>query len=469
MIENQMIENIFIASYLIFPLLIIFTLKKIHIRLLNVSIPSILILSMFAFSYIGILPLYFEWDYDKVINDKITDTNIVLKMFIFSTVSIFSMCIGFVFANKIFNLKLNNYNTLSNETSNLDNYQYYIMLLLSLICFLTLGLYLYKTPSVAIFLVYSEYWNTVIDNKLIGIPLGWKSVTSNSFSISNARDLMVNSFENYHIYQLFMVKLQTFLTFIFFSSYLNSKKTITLLMFLVSALVSMFVAIMTTEKYPILMFIVGLYFVYCLTLNNSKLLNKYSLIFSIILSMVVIYIMFTVTKSSSVLSFGFIIEKLFSRIFLGTIQPAYYYIQMFPEHHQFLNGTSFPNPKEIFPFKHFHLTKEVATWAFPNESFSYMPTVFWAEAYANFGFSGIIFVSFFVGITVWVFSFCLNKLKNSVIKISLIVWFALHIKDLSISNFSSYFADTDATFILIITFIILLPKILITYKNKSIK
>jgi len=97
------------------------------------------------------------------------------------------------------------------------------------------------------------------------------------------------------------------------------------------------------------------------------------------------------------------------------------------------------------PFETFELTKEIMNFAQPenlaNGLIGTMPTVFWAEAYANFGIIGIFIIPFIVGIVVWIFQYCINKFENTPIKVALYVWLILHFKNLSISGFSDFIVD----------------------------
>ncbi len=54
----------------------------------------------------------------------------------------------------------------------------------------------------------------------------------------------------------------------------------------------------------------------------------------------------------------------------------------------------------ILPFEPFRMTVEVMNWVNPNSNgvVGSMPTVFWAEAYANFGIIGVCIVPFLLAL-----------------------------------------------------------------------
>jgi hypothetical protein len=147
------------------------------------------------------------------------------------------------------------------------------------------------------------------------------------------------------------------------------------------------------------------------------------------------------------------ILQIFSRTFTGSIQPAYHYLEIFPNNEDFLFGRSFPNPMGIMPFEHYKLAEEVMNWKFTNLSelgiVGSMPTVFWAEAYANFGISGVFIVPFLLGIIVWIASYSVNKFENTPFKVGLLVWLIIHFKGLSITGFSGYIFDFYLIFVII--------------------
>ena len=137
--------------------------------------------------------------------------------------------------------------------------------------------------------------------------------------------------------------------------------------------------------------------------------------------------------------------SVFSRAFTGGIQPAYHYLEFFPEHHGFLLGRSFPNPAGLLPFEPYRLTVEIMNWRFPDLAgtgvVGSMPTVFWGELYANFRVVGVIIMPFFVGIGLYVISFFASKLENTPFKVGLLVWLILHYKTLAETGISGFIID----------------------------
>lgn len=225
---------------------------------------------------------------------------------------------------------------------------------------------------------------------------------------------------------------------------------------------------MVTEKAPFFWLLISLFLVYIIVKHNSKVSAKYFILVSVFL-----FVLLTITYYymywASDKDIMYAIKTLFSRVFTASIQPAYHYLEFFPANHDFLYGKSFPNPKGIFSFETFHLTQEIMNFAQPENIKSgivgSMPTIFWAEAYANFGFIGVLIIPFVIGIIVWTISFMITKLDNTPIKIGLYVWLLLHFKNLSTTGFSGYIID----FYLILTVGLFLPLFFLKSKKLNFK
>ena len=197
---------------------------------------------------------------------------------------------------------------------------------------------------------------------------------------------------------------------------------------------------MATEKGPFAQILIGLLLVYGITLLKGKIPIKATIILVVVLfsSLIVFYIFFT-DSEDAFSAFG----SIFSRALAGSIQPAYHYLEFFPHHQDFLMGRSFPNPGGILPIEPYKMTIEVMNWVDPNDYgiVGTMPTVFWAEAYANFGILGVVFVPFVIGVVVYTVYYFVDKIENTPIKIGFFVWLMQHFKSLSVTGFSGYLID----------------------------
>lgn len=195
-------------------------------------------------------------------------------------------------------------------------------------------------------------------------------------------------------YEIFM---DTIPQFLFIASYMikqttTEKKWKYLFYFLF--LYNGFYALVSLQKAPIIKLLL-LFFIMHVFLRGKMNKKLIVLIISISIPLIVaMYVFFMGAKNSSV---DTILGSAIHRIFIGSIAPFYWYIDYF-DIHDFLGGTSFPNPGGLLPFTHFQLTVVISNFAHnTGDVVGSMPTVFIGEMYANFGVFGIILSSIFMG------------------------------------------------------------------------
>lgn len=423
-----MLDILFVVLFFIFPFIVFKYMDTIGHNIFTISVPVFLIISMFVYAYSGLLPLYFGWDEYRY-NMGVQDRALIFQVLIFSIISIVGLLAGFTYAKVV--LKMNNFQKFD-YTRQISRKELFVLVGLIAFCFFVLFVYLSKVPTIALFVALSE------------------GASSNS---DLARSLMGNDFSGkYHWYSLIMHDLFNIVTFTLFSAFLLTKRKIIFFFFLIAFMGSSFTAVMATEKGPFAQILIGLLLVYGITLLKGKIPIKATIIFLIVLfaSLTTFYIFFM--GSADIFS-AFV--SIFSRALAGSIQPAYHYLEFFPYHQDFLLGRSFPNPGGILPIEPYRMTVEVMNWVDPNDYgiVGSMPTVFWAEAYANFGILGVVFVPFVIGVVVYTVYYFVDKIENTPIKIGFFVWLMQHFKSLSITGFSGYIIDF---YFIMLTFILIL-------------
>jgi oligosaccharide repeat unit polymerase len=434
-----MIDFYFVSLYLLFPVLFYILLKLSGESIFNISATNILFISLFVFSYVGVLPLYFGWDeyrYESGINDK----NLIFYVFLCSSCCISCYLSGVIYCKKIINLKESSKNI--NSIRNIYGMEVFILFLLFLVSLLVCFEYLSRVESVALFAAIAE-----------GSSAG-----------NLARSEMTNNFDGkYHWYKFLISDVSQFLLFSFFAAWLKSKRYVFTLALLFSY--SFFVSIMTAEKAPLVWLMIGMLMVYLLVKNNGVVPFRIAFV-TIVFSCIILSIAHIYLAGAKNLFEGF--SLLFSRAFSGSIAPAYFYLEYFPKHGEFLYGNSFPNPGGILPYAPVSYTVDIMNWKFPElietGVVGSMPTVFWGEAYANFNWYGIPVLSFLIGFIVAVVAWLCSKLEASPVTIGYFVWLILLLKNLSITGFSEYIFNPYLwSMTLILFFVILSRKVLISY------
>lgn len=423
-----MLDILFVILFFTFPFVVFKYMDTIGHNIFTISVPVYLIISMFVYAYSGLLPLYFGWDEYRY-SMGVQDRALIFQVFIYSIISIVGLLAGFTYAKVV--LKMNKFQKFD-YIRQISRKELLVLVGLIAFCFFVLLVYLSKIPNIALFVALSD------------------GASSDSHL---ARSLMGNDFSGkYHWYSLIMHDLFNIVTFALFSAFLLTKRKIMFFFFLVAFLGSSFAAVMATEKGPFAQILIGLLFVYGLSLLKGKIPIKATIILLVVLfsSLTTFYIFFM--GSEDVFSaFG----SIFSRALAGSIQPAYHYLEFFPQHQEFLMGRSFPNPGGILPIESYRMTVEVMNWVNPNDHgiVGSMPTVFWAEAYANFGIFGVIFVSFIMGVVLYAVYYLVDKIENTPLKIGFFVWLMQHFKALSITGFSGYLIDF---YLIILAFIMIM-------------
>ena len=422
---------------------------------------SFLIINIFIFSYIGALPLYFGWDEYRA-EVGVSDRQLILTVCLFSTVAMLGLMVGYRAGLRLLGgRKLSSVSTLVPRAASGGELAWLVILVV--FCFLVLCFYLLKLPEIGI-------------NKL---------VSGDGQGLAMVRSKMTNDFPGkYHWYSVIMHDLFNMVTFALFSAWVLSRKKIVLVLFVIAFVGSGFSAIMGLEKAPFAWLLFGVLLTYCLTSLEGRVPIRALVILSTLLLVILSFLSVAyisddfVSKSvesvesvESVNKVEHAVKLVFSRVFTGSLQPAYHYLEFFPAEHNYLLGKSFPNPAGVIPYESYNLTGEVMNWKYPEIAktgvVGTMPAVFWGEAYANFGIAGVFIVPVIIGLMLFFVSFFFSEVNNSPLKIGFLVWVILHYKDLSITGFSGHLFDFKLTIILAVFLLMKLTTIHLNERSSS--
>jgi oligosaccharide repeat unit polymerase len=428
-----LLDIMFAASYILFPLALWFAMKWSGMPLTDLSVPSFVIISLLLLAYIGYFPLYFGLDEYRV-QIGVNDRFILLKSAFFSVYSIMTFVFGVIFC--AITVRSRNFTPLNlGDIKLINQKEVYWLSFLLVAAAVALAIYVAQIPRLALFVA---IYDSVSEAKVVRSDMG------NNFT------------GKYHWYSLFMHSISSFVSFSFFSAWLLSKRKSLGILALISFSLSSFAAIMATQKGPFVWFLFGMFFSYILS-QKAGILSIRKAIPIVLVGMGVLVLVDLVFMGSQGL--GSALSSVFSRIFSGGITPSYFYLQYFPEHQDYLLGRSFPNPGGILPFEPYLLTVEVASWVFPNLEdagfVSTMPAVFWGELYANFGPLGVFCFPFFIGFLISLLVFFFNKLRTSPITIGMSVWMMLHYRTLASTGVSGFIFDMRLYVLLFIVLTIL--------------
>ena len=228
-------------------------------------------------------------------------------------------------------------------------------------------------------------------SKLDEIPINYffRSLANeiNINELAKLREASTTTFNigKLHRYKYFMAQLLPFLVVISFLKSRISQRKLWYSILVLLTLFTMYRFVSDLQKKPILDFII-LLFITSWILRGKINWKQIGILFSLLLSM--LGLMYYYIMGMGDRPFYVLIDAVFSRLILGQTMPLYHYFTLFPNVHDFLYGTSLPNPAGLFPFENFPITK----WVFVNglnrswEIVGTAPSAFVGEIYANFGY-----------------------------------------------------------------------------------
>ena len=401
------------------------------IDLRKISIISVLLYSILIYQYLGLPILYFKLD--KFRADDVSNQQLIFQVFCYTSLTITLLIIGFFWGNYFFGkLKVDFSSNLNIEFSNLQTTK---LIITTFICFLVFLLYLSKVG---------------LNNLALFSALGL--IESKASDI--LRSAMGNAFEGkYHWYYLFMNRILLFCCYSLYilKTYCNKKHIIAF--FYLTVLVTIFSLTAATEKGPLILFSISLFLLYSIIQKKGIIPIGKFVYLSFFLISILIFFYWTFMR---VENFDQAFFSIFSRTLTGQIQPAYHYLEFFPNVHDYLYGQSMTNPMGIFPFQSYNVAIEVMAWYSQTQETTgivgSMPTIFWGELYANFGVIGIVLFSPLVGFLIYAFDKVFSYLPNNILTIALYVWMCMYFFNLSGTGLSSYIFDIYPIFVVFFYF-----------------
>jgi len=421
----------FALIWLALPFLWYYLLKVAGLSLSRLSIPSWVMVVFYGLQYIGLPILYFQLNESRAAS--VNNQWIMYRVFFYTAITMTLMTFGFIAGRRFFgSLKWVGIAEIRKSSKK----QMFGLLVLFGICSAVLLLYISKVGFERIAL-------------LTVFGLG------EDVSVMAARSGMGNAFKDYHRYSFFMHDLLLFCVVAFFVHCLLIPHFRNRLFFGFVFLVATFSMIMATAKIPMANLLIALFMAYVLTRKEGLVPIKGSLYIGVILMAVLtLFNMYFRGIQSPVQAF----LGVPGRVLTGQIQPAYHYLEFFPYHHDFLYGLSFPNPGGILPFDNFALQKEMMAWNNPSLDeigvVGSMPTVYWGEMYANFGFIGVLLPPFFVGFVLYWLNSLIFKLSPDPLVTALFVWFMIHYQKLAMTSLGGFLFDVKALGVLFFFFTI---------------
>lgn len=396
----------------------------------KISLFLIFFLFFLVFDYIGFIFLIYNDFETLTYPNLIFEKSYFYKSFYISTSVMWLLVLVYVilFKNK----------SISKPTKYIFNSDYRTLqrknILLFSICFL-------------VFLLYLS--NVGFNNLPLVLVLNGGSITE----LAVARDNAGNLVENYHRYKLFFRDLLYVVCIVSFYLYFNTKTYLSKLVFFSSIIFLIFTSLMIGEKALIidvilLIFIVGIF------VTNNGFINYVKAFKFLLISAVLIVVNYSIFMPAS--NTSILIKGILERLFFGQIVGQTYYLEMFPKHHEFLNGLSLPNPGGIFDYDPVNVTVLVMDFSRYNlvgESLGItgtMPMFYWGELYANFDYIGIFIGSLIVAFIFFIVDgFLRPKVFKNVWLLAFYIFLIIHLKDLAVTGLFGFIIDFYLIFVFI--------------------
>lgn len=415
MINLDSVEVYFLGIYITLPIIIYLLLRLAGESINRVSVVTIVVIALYVFSVVGTLPLFYGWDEYRV-SIGVTDSAQVLEVLLFSSVNIIFFLIGIIVLREVTGWRPIIID--SSEIRDLRAIHKILMSITFVVCVIVLFAYLTRIDEIAI---------------LVAIKDG-------ADRAAVVRSDMGNNFQGkYHWYKLIMKDIGLVLLYSLYVNWIRQKRLIGFLVLLTLLLYSSFVAVMATEKAPFVWLIVGMFIAHFLATSNGRVpLHKFSVIGLVLVAISAVLYLY-LTNSKDIQS---ALASVLSRSLSGSIMPAYFYLEYIPGYRDYLMGSTFPNPGQIFPYVPIRFTVEIMHWKFPHlidkGIVGSMPTVFWGESYVNFGSLAIPVIAFVMGVQVAIVSYLITKVNQNPLTIGFLVWLMLEFMNLSVTGFSEF-------------------------------
>jgi oligosaccharide repeat unit polymerase len=441
-------QVLFISAWFIVPFFWFYILNLGGMRIMFLSLPSFVVISIFIFQYVGFPILYFGLDEYRA--EFVTDKVLIYKAWLGTSISTLLICIGASLGS--FLLKPLGYFKVLDRIELLQHK--YIKKRVYVVSFFCVGILFYYISKVG--------WENIA---LVAV-LNGASISE----IAIARSLMGNDFgSGYHWYNFFMRNCLVFTLLILISIQLHRVENVSRGYIYFILLATILSLLMATEKGLVVDFLMAISFVYILSKRKGvvPVFVIFYFLFFVFLILIIFYIYFMGDLN---ISAG--IWSIFSRGLTGSLQPIYHYLEFFPLHQNWLYGSSFPNPGGILPFTPYNLTVELMNFVQPEHYNSgvvgTMPAIYWGELFANFGYIGVLIISPFVGLVLYFINWFIYRLNFNPLNTALFAWLLVHYKNLSLTSLSMFVIDFNL-FLIIVTYLIIKIRIINKFKNKSLQ
>lgn len=233
---------------------------------------------------------------------------------------------------------------------------------------------------------------------------------------------------NHFIKNILMLSLTSYLSYFTYINFRIMKTRIWRAMFAYMACLSVIVLTYDFSKAPIIFFVLGIYLIE-VCLGNVRNIRYFSLLITISIVIILSFYLFIAEIGDSIFS---IYSGPLGRLLFTQIATLFLHFEVFPSMNGFLYGASFNSWMSfIVPEAQSLRSGRVVMTIFNydavlDKTAGVMNTLFIGEAYANFGYVGVILAPIIFGIVIGLSAYLLQSMEKSSVSIFLYVQLTLH-------------------------------------------
>lgn len=264
-------------------------------------------------------------------------------------------------------------------------------------------------------------------------------------NVAVARSDMTNNFSGkYHWYSLFFFDFSWIVSLSLFAVALTTRAKTVWACFFVCFIITTFFLSMTAQKAPLVFFLGTILLVSFQVTKREGVRRWLRIAVTLLLGMVILVAFYKLFMSVEDIRSA--LYSIASRGLTGQLSGAYHSLWIFPDEINHLMGRSLPNPGALLPFDHFPLTRELMDMVRPDLAergvVGSMPSMYWSEAYSNFGWVGVIIAPIYVGAYIYFWRFVVHSVRVQPLKAAATVWVGLQLCRFAISGIAWSFLPT---------------------------
>ncbi len=246
-----------------------------------------------------------------------------------------------------------------------------------------------------------------------------------------------------------------FLKYLYFKNYKNYLKIFWAVSFWSLFFLTSFACLVTLQKAPLLIYFITLFIAY-LVYKGKKINIKRILIITVISLIILIMLIYFVVvnfRFTELTGQGEKFEKSFQfllfRLMFAQTWGLYSYFEVFPSIHPFLHGRSIGDIAWFFDENFipapFIVGKIVIPWAKVHVNTAYL-----GNAYADFGFWGVIFLSIILGTTLQSINIIFQRKRKTILRLAVYIFLIQAFARAALVSFFTTISTFGVIFVIII-------------------